>query len=110
MEKGSVSGLRARGGFEIINMKWKDGELISAEIKSTLGGNCRIRVPNALQIKGVDILKPAKGNNPNIFFQIEETAKPLISEKAAIKNIQIKETKVYDFDTKPGKIYTIIKQ
>jgi alpha-L-fucosidase 2 len=109
-KKGSVSGLRARGGFEIINMKWKDGELISVEIKSTLGGNCRIRVPNALQIKGINTLKPAKGNNPNIFFQIEETTKPLISEKADIKNIQIKGTKVYDFDTMPGEIYTIIKQ
>ena len=105
---GSISGLRARGGFEIINMKWKGGELISAEIKSTLGGNCRIRARKGLELKN-GILKEASGNNPNVFFQTEETAKPLISEKAIIKNIQIKETKVYDFDTKAGNTYTIIK-
>ena len=39
---GSVSGLRARGGF-IVDMDWKEGRLTHVKITSTLGGNCRFR-------------------------------------------------------------------
>jgi alpha-L-fucosidase 2 len=41
-KEGSVSGLKARGGFEV-NMSWKDGKLSSCEIKSILGNPCIIR-------------------------------------------------------------------
>jgi len=40
---GTVRGLRARGGFEIVHLSWRDGRLERAEIRSTLGGECRIR-------------------------------------------------------------------
>ncbi len=35
-QQGSISGLRARGGFEIVSMQWKDGKIVKAVIKSTL--------------------------------------------------------------------------
>jgi alpha-L-fucosidase 2 len=41
-KNGSVSGLKARGGFEV-SMSWENGRLTSCEIKSILGNPCIVR-------------------------------------------------------------------
>jgi len=46
---GSLSGLRARGGFEI-QMSWKQGALTQAAIRSHLGGPLRLRTPRPIDI------------------------------------------------------------
>lgn len=47
-KEGSVSGLRARGDFELQQMSWKDGRLVSAEIRSGSGKMLRIRCSEKL--------------------------------------------------------------
>ncbi|MFO1448975.1 MAG: glycoside hydrolase family 95 protein [Opitutaceae bacterium] len=41
-KQGSVSGLRARGGF-LVDIVWKDGALLKAAVRSTSGGRCKVR-------------------------------------------------------------------
>lgn len=61
---GSVKGLKARGGFEIIEMAWENGKINKLVIKSSLGGNCRVRVPNEMKAT------IAVGENTNSFFAV----------------------------------------
>ena len=105
---GSIKGLRARGGFEIEDMEWKDGEITKLVIKSELGGNCRIRSYNKIKADGNFTLKSAAGENENLFFETPSIKKPLISEKAKLNKVNIKDTFLYDFNTKPGKVYVIL--
>jgi alpha-L-fucosidase 2 len=109
-QNGSVSGLRAIGGFQIVSMTWKDGKLVKAIIKSTLGGNLRLRVPNEMKLSTGGALKKANGSNTNQFYQVEETPAPIVSDKANIAPLQLKETAVYDLPTQAGKTYTFTAQ
>lgn len=107
-QNGTVKGLRARGGFELLEMKWKDAKIIKLVIKSTLGGNLRLRLPNVLKQKtGTDLLD-AKGENPNPFYFVAETPAAIISEKATIKLLELKPTLVVDIPTKKGNSITLI--
>ena len=106
-KNGSVKGLCARGGFEIKEMEWKDGIISKLVIKSKLGGNCRIRSYTALKVDGKTKLDIAKGENTNPFYQVPKIRKPMISEKAKLNTVQIKNSFVYDLSTSPGETYFI---
>jgi len=103
--EGRVSGLKARGGFEIVRLSWKDGKITELVIKSTLGGNCRLRVSNSL--KSTSPMKKATGKNPNSFFQLAAIKEPLVSPKANVDASFIEETIVYDLPTQAGITYTL---
>ena len=107
-KNGNIKGLHARGGFEIEEMEWKNGKISKLVIKSKLGGNCRIRSYSELRTEGKTKLEIAKGENPNPFYQVPEIKKPLISVKAKLNILQIKNSFVYDLATKQGETYSII--
>jgi alpha-L-fucosidase 2 len=108
LPQGSVSGLCARGGFEILTLKWKNGKVIQAVIKSKLGGNLRLRAPNELSMTEGGKLKKAAGENKNLFYQVDTTPAPIIARNAKVLSPELKTTYVYDVDTYPGKTYSII--
>ncbi|MGO4270423.1 glycoside hydrolase family 95-like protein, partial [Paenibacillus sp. TAF58] len=50
---GEVKGLRSRGGFEV-DIKWRNGKFETAEIRSQLGGICRLRTSVEVRIIGAE--------------------------------------------------------
>ena len=47
--RGRVSGLRARGGFEVV-MAWENGKLTEAHLHSTLGEDCTVRTTATVSV------------------------------------------------------------
>jgi alpha-L-fucosidase 2 len=107
--KGRVTGLRARGGFEI-SMDWDDGHLRKATITSRLGGNCRIRVHSELKIPTGSTLPEASTPNTNRFFILPRVKEPLSTAIQASAEILLKPTFLYDLATKPGGTYTLVAE
>ncbi|MGZ3879845.1 MAG: glycoside hydrolase family 95 protein [Flavisolibacter sp.] len=105
---GTVKGLRARGGFEIVDMEWKDSKMVKLVIKSGLGGNLRLRLPNEMKLNTGLTLKKATGENTNPFYQLDETPAPLVSQTARIGSQQLKPTVLYDLPTQAGKVYSLV--
>jgi len=107
-QTGSIGGLLAQGGFEVVRLEWKEGKLTKVEVKSKVGGNLRLRVPN--QLKSVDgrSVKIASGKNSNEFYQNEEVAGAIISSNANLSSPDIKQTFIYDVSTQAGKVYVFV--
>jgi alpha-L-fucosidase 2 len=100
--KGKISGLRTRGGF-VIDIEWEDGKVKSLKVKSSLGGNLRIRTSTPLTLSDGTALNPASGVNPNPLFKTYEIPAPIISEKAKLNPTGVKATLEYDLPTEQGK-------
>lgn len=104
---GIIKGLKAIGGFEIVEMQWKNARLVKLVIESTLGGNLRIRTPNALTLSN-GLMKTASGENTNRFYKVVKTPDAIISQKATASPLALKDSFVYDIDTKPGVVFTFL--
>lgn len=102
-EEGKVAGLKTRGGFEV-DMEWDNMELQGAVIKSTLGGNCRIRSAVPLKVDGVKA-KVAEGENQNPFFDFIHPGAPDISPLAPTSSHKTEKYYTIDFMTEKGKEY-----
>ncbi|MCP9768368.1 glycoside hydrolase family 95 protein [Lacihabitans sp. LS3-19] len=105
---GKISGLKAIGGFEIVEMQWKDAKLVKLVVKSNLGGNLRLRLPNKMKQNNGQAVKLATGENPNPFYFTNETAKPIVSQLSTIQVMDLKPTIVIDLATQIGKTYTFL--
>ncbi|WP_083414175.1 glycoside hydrolase family 95 protein [Maribacter sp. 1_2014MBL_MicDiv] len=99
--KGKVMGLRARGGFEIKELEWKDGRIVKAIIRSNLGGNLRVRGYDRLQDQNGNEFKVATTENVNPFYQVPQIKKPVISITDP-EELILKPTFLYDIATKVG--------
>lgn len=105
-KNGKIAGLKTYGGFEV-SIVWENNKAKEVTIKSNLGGNCRIRIPNEMELKGKTKLKKAEGKNPNPFFETPETKEPMIFSEAKLNPVEIKESMMYDFPTEAGKTYIL---
>ena len=99
---GEVKGLQARGGF-VVDMKWKNGQLQQAVIKSKIGGTLRLR--SYVPLKGKD-LKPANGACTNPLLQSAVIQEPLKSpELSSFETLPLRKIYEYDIETVSGNLY-----
>ncbi len=63
--KGEVSGLRARGGFDV-DMSWENGGLVLARLQSRLGGPCRVRAGVNIGVSSGGGAVPVRRPEPGI--------------------------------------------
>ena len=101
---GEVKGLCARGGF-VVDMKWKNKQLVSAKILSTIGGSIRIRSYVPLSGKG---LRKAEGTCKNPLLQSAVVKEAIVQprEDEGIK-ANIPQVFEYDLETEAGHIYRL---
>ncbi|HKL71795.1 MAG TPA: glycoside hydrolase family 95 protein [Marinilabiliaceae bacterium] len=105
---GQIKGLRARGGFEIIELEWEKHQIKKLVVKSTLGGNLRLRASNELKVKANGALADVKENNSNPFYQLPTTKSALISPSAQLNSFDLPLSHLYDIETVEGEIYTFV--
>ncbi len=100
-QEGSITGLRARGGFEVVNLEWKNGKISKALVRSTIGGNLRIR--SYWKLSGEGLKEVTDGSeNPNPFYAPQEILQPLASPKAQLRGPEIPHAYLYDIETVSG--------
>lgn len=105
LSSGSVSGLKARGGFEF-SFQWENGKITRLAVKSLLGGNLRLRFYSDMigqEISGV--LRDAEGINTNPFFEKPGIKKPVISPAAQLSGSVMETLDEFDIMTKAGEEY-----
>jgi alpha-L-fucosidase 2 len=103
--EGKITGLRARGGFEV-DIEWKNGKITKAAITSMLGGNCRLRTAGQVNVNAQ--VQNVAGANPNPFFATIDPGKPQNPTGAVLMNLPAKTFHTVDFMTEKGKTYEIV--
>ena len=105
---GEVKGLRSRGGFIVTDLKWTDGNVERVTIKSTIGGNLRLRSATPLLKNGVTSLKTAEGDNDNPLMQPYCMPDPIVKDKSKIPATRLEDTYLYDIPTQAGEEITLV--
>jgi alpha-L-fucosidase 2 len=102
-----VRGLEAYGGFEV-DVTWENGRVDELVVRSTLGGNCRLRVPNPVASTDGTAIPEATGLNPNPLFETPTVQAPIISSSANLHDVTPPATYVYDLSTEAGRSYILV--
>jgi len=106
--EGCVKGLRARGGFEIKELCWQNGQLKKVVILSTIGGNLRLRSNSALIHKDGTAVTPASGDNTNPLTQPYNIPEPIVADSSKIAKTVLPQTYLYDIPTTIGETITLV--
>ena len=110
---GKISGLRARGGFEVASLAWSGGKIAEARIVSKIGGVLRVRsrVPLALGSPNAAAgakLTAATGENPNPFFFTPPPPAMLVSSEAHPVAYTPPSEFAYDIATRAGETVALV--
>ena len=84
------------------------GKLVKAVLRSETGGNLRLRSYWKLAAEEA-LLKQKKEEeaNPNALFKVQQISRPMISEKAPLKGVALRDTYLYDVDTREGEVIIV---
>jgi alpha-L-fucosidase 2 len=109
---GRISGLRARGGFEV-DLEWSAGRLTRSEIRSRLGGRVRVRTAAPVTVNGgrpatlPSAPAQAAGSASTIFFRVHDPGTPEVADRSRIPPIGRRQSTVSDIATEPGRTYSL---
>ncbi len=105
---GKVTGLKARGGFEI-DLEWADRKVTKAVVRSKLGGNLRLRTNDPVTVSDGrgGAARAASGSNPNAFYGIVDAGKPIVKDSAALPEVKVPKFHTVDVATTAGSAVTI---
>ncbi|WP_089682858.1 glycosyl hydrolase family 95 catalytic domain-containing protein [Catalinimonas alkaloidigena] len=107
--QGTVTGLRARGGFTLDELTWSDGNVERLVVTSNLGGVLRLRTTQTLQAEEGTTLNEATGENPNPFYRTAAIKTPLVADGATTGPAPTSDTRLYEVETEKGKRYVFTR-
>jgi alpha-L-fucosidase 2 len=103
---GKISGLVARGGF-VVDMEWKNGTLVAANITSKKGGILYLRSSVPLFYKSEKLSKNYNSRKREIDLG-NNYIKWNSQAKQDLPELKIPETNDYEIHTQPGETYRIL--
>lgn len=103
--EGKVTGLKARGGFEI-DIEWAKSKLVKLVVRSKNGGICKLRMLDFLKLPtNLKILKSNKTIDSD-YFGSAVIAPPLTNNECKMELINTPSTRIIEFNTIKGEVYT----
>jgi len=101
---GSVTGLRARGGF-VVDIEWQNSRITRLAVRATTDGACLLRLPNMLNASGKIKLSSASGAKKAPFADRAEIAAPLFAKNKSPEHLTQPKTYEISFMAKKNGVY-----
>jgi alpha-L-fucosidase 2 len=109
--EGRVSGLRARGGFEV-DLEWSGGMLTHGRVRSHLGGTARLRTAQPVSVTGpgaapvpIDGARPPAA--PSIFFRVHLPGPPEVADRSKLRPVPALGGSWIDLATERDRVYEL---